>query len=754
MKQRPDRAIRAALLLGLLWASSVQAFQFHVRADLTEGAPPGKTVEGVLVLEPVTENKSELPTSRRLPFTIPGEKQLDLPGAAWKARIEAEGYWSESRPLKGDKEPGLQIWLIPLGRIRGTLGLPTGTKAVPEVGVRVRSTPRPGAPELVDSLVTCPVTAGKLDCAVPSGLLDLRFRREPLAPAYAWSVQVPAGGAADLGTVQLRPGASVSGWLETVDGKPIPPECRVELAPDSSEATGERGDDPMLNGMVLETRVNDRGFFQLIGVPPGAYVLTARAPGYAPARVAPLQVRPELEAQVLDRLVLARPVSVEIRIDPPREPYGAAWKVQLLRKASLSDPPLETLQCQPSRDEGACRVGNVVPGSYELLVLGEHGDRWHDEMIDVGPDSSLLEVRIPLVEIRGTVVRGEELVAATVWLVRDGRSLRFDADEKGRFEGLVPVEGLWDVDLLAGGERERMLLAPVEVKVPDGKSYAPVEVRIPDTTLVCEVVDDAGRPVPGADVIVAAQRARPTRERQIQNSSHQTGPTGEVTVKGLPPGPITLMASKDERKSEWAQAELVDGSEGSPVRLTLHSLKSIEGRISSGGGGVPGAMVMAWPPFQGLGANHLAQDVAGPTGAFHLSVPQDTSVLNVLVFPPGHALRMLTLTVAPGSPLEIPVDPSSGTLVLDLGTGNGPMPLLVHNGVFVSLQFLKPWIRMQSARQDDPRKLVLSAMEPGVYSLCGGAPVVGALTEGKAPPAASCSTGVLAAHSELVLRNP
>jgi hypothetical protein len=165
-------------------------------------------------------------------------------------------------------------------------------------------------------------------------------------------------------------------------------------------------------------------------------------------------------------------------------------------------------------------------------------------------------------------------------------------------------------------------------------------------------------------------------------------------------------------------------------------------------------MVIAWPPFQGQGASHIAQDVAGPTGSFHLSVPQETGVLNVLVFPPGHAFRMLTVTTAPDSPLEIPVDPSSGTLVVDLGQGEGPMPLLVHNGVFASLQLLKPWMRMQGTRQDDPRKLVLDGMEPGVYSLCGGAPAIGALTEGKTPPAASCSTGVLAAHSELVLQNP
>jgi hypothetical protein len=604
----------------------------------------------------------------------------------------------------------------------------------------------------VDSVITCLVIDGKFECVVPSGLLDLRIRREPLAPVYAWDVRVPPGGFVDLGKLQLRQAASVSGWLETADGKPIPPECHVELAPDSSDAGADRGSDPALSGLALEAPVNDRGFFQVIGVPPGSYVLTALATGYAPARIAPVQVRPDLEAQVIDRLVLARPVSVEIRIDPPREPYGSAWKVELSRKAAFSDPPLETFRCQSSGDDGICRIGKVAPGSYELLVFGERNDRWHAEMIEVSQESAPIAVRIPLVEVRGIVKRGKDVVAATVWLVRDGRSLRFDADEKGRFEGLVPTEGLWDVDLLTGGEKERMLLASVEVKIPDGKAYAPVEVRIPDTTLVCEVVDGAGRPVPGALVLAAAQRPRPTSERQIQSSTHETGSGGEVTIKGLPPGRINLMASEGDRKSEWIEADLVDGSEGSPIRLTLRSLREIEGRIASGAGGVPGALVLAWPPFQGQGASHIAQDVAGPTGTFHLSVPPEAGILNVLVLPPGHALRMLPVPIAPGSPLEIPVDPSSGTLVLDLGGAeNGPSPLLVHNGVFVSLQFLRPWMRMQGVNQKNPRQLVVPAMEPGVYSLCSGAQAVRTLTEGKAPPAASCSTGVLAAHSELVL---
>lgn len=61
---------------------------------------------------------------------------------------------------------------------------------------------------------------------------------------------------------------------------------------------------------------------------------------------------------------------------------------------------------------------------------------------------------------------------------------------------------------------------------------------------------------------------------------------------------------------------------------------------------------------------------------------------------------------------------------------------------------------MQGVRQTAPGQLAVPAMEPGVYSLCSGARAVGSLREGQQPPAASCATGVLPAHGELLLQTP
>ena len=91
------------------------------------------------------------------------------------------------------------------------------------------------------------------------------------------------------------------------------------------------------------------------------------------------------------------------------------------------------------------------------------------------------EIRLPLVEVRGRVTLGDEPIAATFWFggAYGERRIRFEPDAEGRFEGLLPEEGLWPVHLVSGAESLRLPLKPVEVKVSQGKSFAEVEIRVP-----------------------------------------------------------------------------------------------------------------------------------------------------------------------------------------------------------------------------------------------------------------------------------
>ncbi len=164
-------------------------------------------------------------------------------------------------------------------------------------------------------------------------------------------------------------------------------------------------------------------------------------------------------------------------------------------------------------------------------------------------------------------------------------------------------------------------------------------------------------------------------------------------------------------------------------------------------------MILAWSAFNGQSAASLTQTVSAADGSFHFDLPAGTTVLSLAVFPPGYAMRLLTVPVSPGQPIEIPVESQGGSLTLELAD-KGPSPLLVHGGIFVVPSMLRTWARMQGVPFSASGRLVLPNVEAGPYSLCVGKGAVSSLKQGAEPPAASCTGGVLAPNGELELRVP
>lgn len=466
---------------------------------------------------------------------------------------------------------------------------------------------------------------------------------------------------------------------------------------------------------------------------PGRYTLTVSQPGFAPVSVPGVEVREGLEAQVLDPVVLAKPLIFELVLDPGIEPYGQPWRVRLVRRSSPADPPGETFHAQASR-EGVCSIPDVPAGAYELAVLGADKSIWHSEMLEVAAGRLPHMVQIPVLRIEGLVTRGGEPLASTVWLGRGGRRLRFDSDGEGLFQGLLPEEGTWSVSLASAEEGWRVSVAAIEVKIPRGKSTAQVEIEVPDTTLEGEVVDEGGRPVPAAQVSAFSNARIDSRVRSDDK--------GKFEIHGLPAGPVTLSAIEQERESGWVQTALVEG-EGSPwVRLVVRRLTRARGRVVSPNGGIPGATILAWPASQPV--SRVATTMSGPGGDFELELPEGESVIEVLVLPPGFAFRIATVRLDPGRPFELAVEPHGGTLIVE-GSFAASEPLLVHDGVFVSLQPLRDWARMQGAPSSDPSRLVIPNVAGGAYNLCKGRAEASS---------AACKGGVLSPLGELVLRSP
>lgn len=743
---------RAAFLLlcPLLLAAgpSVPLTPLRITVEVVGGASGGTPVSGVLRLVPQVADPSrqESPETLEFPFEAPGQRSVPVPAdKAWQVELQAAGYWSEPQAVPaGKRVDDVRVRIFPLSRIRAKLVRPDAGALPGSVTVGVKSTANQfGSGDSLDAMIACPVRDEALDCAVPAGRVDLRLRAEGFTPLYLWDLTLLPREIKDFGTLRLARGASVVGWVQEEDGKPSS-GARAELVPEDFGDVQNVVVNRELQRMKLESRSNDKGFFQIADVPPGRYVLTVSKEGFAPVRVQPVAVRPDLEAQMIDKLVLARPVIFEVVVDPPVEPYGKPWEIELLRRSSPAGRHMDRIAGKVSQ-EGTWKSPGIPPGTYELGILGDLGTRWHSESVEIEPGEPVLHVEIPVLAIRGTVTLGDEPFPATVWLGREGRSLRFDSDTKGRFDGLLPEEGTWNVDIASQEENWRMSLDPVEIQVPRGKRFAEVAIEVPDTRLMGEVVDSSGRPVPGASVEASAGPKRSSRRK--------TDEKGEFEIRGLPPGPVVASAQSEGIESEAALVQLAEGVESPRLRLVLQRSRTVEGRVVSPTGGLPGARVFAWPASGSPGAS-ISEDITRSDGSFRLEVRGEAALLNVLILPPGYAFRMTTVLAEPGHKPEISVEANGGTLVFELSEGRGAPPILVHNGVFVPIPLLDVWRRLQGDRPSDPRRIVVPQMEAGLYSLCVGAGAIASLRQGGEPPAASCSTGVLSPFGELLLRSP
>lgn len=736
------RISEAVLGILLLAVPAAQAIPIRIAVELSGSPVTGVPLEGMLRLVPKEPEKEK---QLEIPIQAQGEREVDLqPDGTWEARFEGKGFWGEPVTISPRHMGSVRLRVFPSGRIRGTVILPAGEKPLSSLAVRLQPSFEARA-EPLDATVLCPIEKGKLACEIPAGKLDLRLRAEGgLAPVYLWGAQILPGKEKDLGALKLRRGASVSGWVQTAEGRPPSPECRLTLTP-ASAVTDELKVGDQIEKSSLEATPNERGFFQIVGVSPGRYELIARQPGYAETRISSIDVRPNLESQVIDRLVLAKPVTFDIALDPPVEPYGSPWRIELAQRATPSDPPSRQIDGTASQ-EGVWHVPGISPGTYELRVLGDQKAVWHEEFLDVRPGQPALRIDLPVLRVEGQILMGKEPLSATLWLSQQGgRRLRFDSDDRGRFSGVLPGEGLWAPQIYSEMEKLRVSLEPVEIKPPQGKNLAKVEIQVPDTKLSGQVVDDGGQPVRTArvSIIHLDKRAQDVID---------TDEKGEFSVRGLHPGSLVVKADDGERQSDFVPSTLPEKGEAPSLRLVVHKLQTFEGRVVSTVGGVPGTMILASSPFNAQGAAHTAQAVSGADGSFHVDLPAGTTTLNLVVFPPGYAMRLMTTPVSPGQPVEISVEPQGGTLTLEWTEG-GPNPLLVHGGSFAVPNMLKAWARMQGSRASGPGRLVLTNVEAGPYNLCVGA-AIPRLTQGGEPPAANCTGGVLAPNGELVLRAP
>ena len=334
------------------------------------------------------------------------------------------------------------------------------------------------------------------------------------------------------------------------------------------------------------------GHFVLDALPPGAYAVAA-AQGLAQARahvrIEPGKDPPELALSLEDGGEIVGVVRSEAEV-PLRD-------VQVVAVATGAKVQ------QHSGADGRFRLCPLPPGVYELRF----------EASGYFPGSQTAQVEAgKTASVELVLQEGSRLTGVVV-------------DEAGR-----PVEGARldanlaqppEEDACAAEGRTRskpdgtfvlagLCAAPYELAVrhDDYRSHgANVEAPQDGVRVVLAkglelsgtVVDEGGRPVAGAQVIVAVKSA-------------PSGARGEFTIRGLKPGRQAVLASLRTDSGERSAGTLVELPAEAPVRLQFEAGAPISGKVvDAQGQPVAGALVILFPveppgPRTGPSCSHSA----------------------------------------------------------------------------------------------------------------------------------------------------
>lgn len=759
------RLASAILLLGLWGGSSAQGEPLDVHLVLRGShagqerpvpvrvqAVPSSTAPGQAQAEPI-EARGE----------VPGPVRLDLPPSqVWQIAVEADGYWSRPVMTAGSSSDpaGVDLDLWPLGTLSGSIQVPPGQKDPSELTVRFRTSPRPGkADPLGEHSVTCPIADRRWTCRIPEGNLDLRLRARGFVSHFRWGVGVKGGETLPIGLLSLQPGASVVGRVEAEDAAVSPKDCRVELAPMiSGMGRAQEDEKERRAGLTLSATVNERGFFHFEGVKPGSYRLTAQQPGLAPAEIYPVSVLETSESEVRQPLVLRRAVPLEVRLDPPVDPWNRRWQVGIFGRSPVPGSTI-ALGKTVANEQGRLVKEGLAPGDYEIEVQDGNGSSYAWQEVRLERGTAPVEIRLPLVWVEGTVELGEDPLEANLWFGgRNGRvSVLLRAGRDGEFAGVLPREGEWDIDVDASSPKVERRLLKVAVKPLPEATSARLTLRIPATRISGEVLDEKGDRVPKARVMAMDPQT-------LDPSFVESDEEGRFELEGLSEGLVTLIADKAGAKSSELAVDLSEGNSLPPVKLVLRKLRELNGVILAQGSGLPGVKVLVMAPDRNNPAAlpTSVQALTDVEGRFRVNVPGGATDLLLMAMPAGFDFIAQRWDRLPSEPLQLNATSVGGRLTIvpgDSGDNSDPETervMVTVNGVFLDSILLGAWSSLQGEPNPGPQRLSAPHLPPGRYTVCwmSTGEAWAAFRVGAFPATATCSDGTLPAGGELVLERP
>ncbi|MEM7583395.1 MAG: hypothetical protein AAF560_08455 [Acidobacteriota bacterium] len=653
----------------------------------------------------------------------------------WILSAHVEGFWAEEVRLEAEVA-SVELILLPAGRVAGRVSFPTGVQTPGQLKVTLQEVPlasRSTGDPVPKSSFGCSADTA-FDCSVRAGELDLRIEAEGFAPRYFWGVSILEGQTLDLGQIEFEKGASLTGWVETATAGPAESGAVVELQRHFAAQLMPQAEQLRIAAKQLEASVTERGFFQLTGIEPGGYLLSASKPGHASEQLF-IEIEAELENRLEEPVFLDLLAGIEVFLTPPVDSYGAPWLISLLEQAEQSSVLNPVAENEPVSLQGFWEQHDLSSGKYQLAISDTRGSKWLNRPIEIYAGNPAVFLEIPLVEILGRVTMGDEPLQAVLSFgtTQGEREIRFEADAEGVFSGYLPNEGLWPVELVSESPSQAQALEPVEVRMRPGKRVVDLEILLPDTLLEGEVLYD-GEPAPGAFVVMMRQGEEKTRRETML----ETDERGEFSLLGVSPGRVLAHAYQRRRKSAWVEVLVSEDLEAPRLQLELRDQLEVSGAVLSAGRPVPGAAVFGNPNVSGEPFRFTSQAATDLEGNFTLQVASSTSSVDLLVVPSGFAIQMfrVPLQTDASRPLLIDVTSDAGTLFLSFQTQNSDGRMLRHRGANFDIKLLYSLLAATGRLQANSEGFGLIDLAPGDYELCR---------------AQTCDLGYLGASSELVL---
>jgi hypothetical protein len=447
------------------------------------------------------------------------------------------------------------------------------------------------------------------------------------ATVHYWDVVARPNEKRPLEPRELHAGASVSGWLENADGKPLR-EARVALTP-SAHAAGEQKRAAVRE---LTARTNARGFFQLSGVAAGEYRLVARGGELSPAVLPVVNVR-EGENLVWPRTIVLLPfATLELQLTPPMNPDGKPWQIVVSEVLPI-DPTLPAPVRHRADADGLWAARELRADSYRITVEDDSGDVVERLTVDLSKSgSTFIPLTVKRNTVRGVLRFGDAPLKAEIRFGHQtGRSVRVSTDELGQFDVSFPAAGTWRPIVFPKGPRGPQLTAqPVTIE-ENGKT-TDVEIVLAGGRVRGTVLNAHGT---GERAAVHIARGGGLVAQQI------TSDDGEFDFIGFAEGDYTVNA---EGESGTAPARKINLDDGATVDLTLRleTAATIEAFVETPHGTPASGALVRISMDGGHSWSELYTDVRGH---FSYAVP-GTAPVQVIVLTHSYPASFIQVTPA------------------------------------------------------------------------------------------------------------